>query len=152
MATSPERPIEEDRDRGSGRRTVGFIAAGVGIAALATGVSAGLVYLGKRDDYNSCRKLGGNDADVAAPCADPNAPGSAAAAASYDADLRSSAHTLGVVSTIGFAIGVVGLAAGGYLLLTSKTPGHAQTGKTASTAAQLRFVPSSSGGAIIGTF
>jgi hypothetical protein len=101
---------------GSGRRTVGFVLMGVGVAGLAVGSIVGLVYLGKRSDYNDCGVVLQNGSRGF--CPDPDRPGDAAAAEKYDDSLRTSASTSGLISTIGFGIGIAGVAAGAFVLLT----------------------------------
>jgi hypothetical protein len=90
---------------GSAKRTTGFVIGGLGVAGVAVGAIFGVMYLGKQSDYNGCTKVNGFcDGD-----------------ATKDADQKSSAETVGWISTIGFGVGIVGLAAGTYLILTSKS-------------------------------
>ena len=49
--------------------------------------------------------------------------------------MKSSAETLGLVSTIGFIAGAVGVGAGAYFILTSKSPEKTTAGTT------IRFAP-----------
>jgi hypothetical protein len=90
------------------QRNVGFVLAGVGGAALVAGVVTGIVYLGKRGDYNDCDVQQGSER----PCSWTS---------EEDGDKRSSAETFGWVSTASIGVGVVGVAAGTILILTSRT-------------------------------
>lgn len=111
-ATAPTAPPGAEESRGSTQRTVGFIVGGVGIAGLAVGTIFGVSALGAKSD-------------VDANCVDSrcNAAGFAAAD-----DARSAA----TIATIGFGVGLAGLAAGTYLVLTSPR---------GPSAAQLRVAP-----------
>jgi hypothetical protein len=114
----------------SGKRTAGFVLAGVGVAALAAGVVTGLLYLGKQSDWKNC--------NGATPC-------DSIWDSSSDADsVKSSANTLGWISTVGFGLGVVGIGVGSYLILT--------THPKASSSARVRIVPGLGGGALVGSF
>ena len=86
----------------SGTRTAGFVLGGVGIAGIAAGAVFGVIYLGKASDYNDCHGFCGGTAQS-------------------DQDKKSSAQTMGWISTAAFGVGVVGLATGTILLLTSKS-------------------------------
>lgn len=100
-------PPDADKQSGSNQRTIGFVVAGVGVAGVAVGAVTGLMAMGKSNDAkNSCASDG--------PC-----PSRAAV------DASKSAKTLGLISTIGFAAGGVGLAAGAALILTA--PSEAKT-------------------------
>ena len=119
---------------GSNTKTLGYVIGGVGVAGLAVGGIFGLMYLSKRDESNGvCTQTNPNNA-AGKPCND----GDVAAAE----NLKSSAETLGLVSTIGFIAGAVGVGAGAYFILTSKSPDRT----TASTT--LRFAPT--GGPTVG--
>jgi hypothetical protein len=91
-------PPAEDPTSGT-RRTIGFIVAGVGIAGLAVGTVFGIKALGSKSDVDAgcvearCTQAGLDAAD----------------------DARSAA----TLSTIGLGVGIVGLAVGTYLVLTS---------------------------------
>jgi len=111
----PVRTKEPSRPSGSGKRTLGFVLGGVGIAGLAAGAVFGVVYLGKKDDYNQCTGFCGGTAQS-------------------DQDQKSSAQTMGWISTAAFGVGIAGLAAGTILILTSK-PAAAEK------SARMRVVP-----------
>jgi len=55
---APTEPIDEYADRGGGKRTVGLVVAGVGVAAIGAGVVFGLKAKSKSDEIN-----GGNAAN-----------------------------------------------------------------------------------------
>ncbi|WP_394839752.1 tetratricopeptide repeat protein [Pendulispora rubella] len=115
-SAEPTTPKEPSRSPSSGKRTAGFVLGGVGIAGLAAGAIFGVVYLGKKSDYNQCTGFCGGSEQA-------------------DQDQKSSAQTMGWISTAAFGVGIVGLAAGTILILTSK-PASAEK------SAQLRVVPS----------
>jgi hypothetical protein len=93
--------VEDSRRRQ--RRTWGWIAGGVGVAGVATGVVAGVLVFGIRGQQHSV------------------CPGDAceSGSVSHFGDLRSQASTLGWISNIGFGVGALALGVGGYLLLTT---------------------------------
>jgi hypothetical protein len=93
---------------GSGRRTAAYVVGGVGLAGVAVGTVTGILVLGKKQTVND------NCVDH-----DCNETGYSAA---------TSGQTLGLVSTIGFGVGIAGLVVGGVLLLTGSEP--EQTGRT----------------------
>jgi hypothetical protein len=99
---------------GSMNKTAGIVALGVGGAGIVFGAITGIVALGKHSDVSD--KCGGN-----ADACDPSK------VSQSDID---SYHTMGTLSTVGFIVGGVGLAAGAVLLLTApKSPkSEAQTG------------------------
>ncbi|HEV8549269.1 MAG TPA: hypothetical protein VGQ57_09575 [Polyangiaceae bacterium] len=83
---------------GSGRRTAAYVAGGVGIAGVALGTVTGILVLGKKQTVsNNCVGHDCNDTGYSA---------------------AQSGKTLGLVSTIGFGVGIAGLATGVVLLLT----------------------------------
>jgi len=88
------------------RRTIGFVVGGVGIAGVALGTVFGLRALSEKND-------------VDAECDGAKCTPRGAAAAD---DARSAA----TIATIGFGVGIVGLAVGTYLVLTS--PGARSSG------------------------
>jgi hypothetical protein len=117
-------------ERGSNTKTLGYIVGGVGVAGLAVGGIFGLMYLSKRDENNNtCTAttptIEGRPCDFTANSADMKKA----------EDLKSSAETLGIVSTIGFIAGAVGVGAGAYFILTSKSPDKTTAATT------LRFAP-----------
>ncbi|WP_394850466.1 tetratricopeptide repeat protein [Pendulispora brunnea] len=128
--TEEPAPKEPTRSPSSSKRTLGFVLGGVGIAGLAAGTVFGVIYLGKKDDYNKCNGFCGGSEQA-------------------DQDQKSSAQTAGWISTAAFGVGIVGLAAGTILILTSKPPSVEKS-------ATLRVVPSLSlqrgGVSLEGTF
>lgn len=88
------------------RRTWGFVVGGVGVLGVAAGTFFGVSVLSKKSDAEKecagrlCTQRG--------------------------LDLYDEARTASTLSTIGFAVGVVGLGAGAYLLLTSSKERPAQ--------------------------
>ncbi|WP_394828681.1 type IV pilus biogenesis/stability protein PilW [Pendulispora albinea] len=110
-----ETPAKKDKaGAGSGKRTLGFVVGGIGVAGLAVGAIFGASYLGKQSDYNKCTGFCG---------------GSEAA----DRDQKSSAQTTGWIATAGFGVGIAGLVAGAILIATAKP--------TEKSAAAVRVVP-----------
>jgi hypothetical protein len=99
----------------STRRTAGFIAGGVGAAGLILGGVFGAIAIGNRNDMSA--HCAGSVCD------------SVGVAAHDDAQRNA------LLSTIGFGVGIVGIATGAYLLLT--TP---QTKKSANERAVHAFV------------
>jgi hypothetical protein len=86
-------------DPGQGRRTIAFVVGGVGVAGVVVGAIMGGLTLGKKstiDDH----------------CDGPRCD-------AEGKDAADSAQTTGLVSTIGFGVGIAGLAAGTVLLLTA---------------------------------
>jgi hypothetical protein len=100
---APEgQPLTATKPAASGRRTVGFVVGGVGIAGLAAGGVTGVLALGKASTVKShC------DANLACD--------------QQGVDAASSGKTLALVSTISFAAGAVLAAAGVYLVLSSSS-------------------------------
>jgi hypothetical protein len=140
VATTPGPTKEHDQgatgaDAGSRQRTVGFIVGGVGVAGVAVGAITGLMAMGKKNQWETAGCAGG-------PCASQDA-----------VDASESAKTLGLISTIGFIAGGVGVLAGAALVLTApKAHEPLKTGR-----ARVRFVPSAgpdrSGGiTVLGVF
>lgn len=98
---SPAEPAPNAPPDGSSQRTWGYVVGGVGVAGVLTGIVAGVVTLGKKstaDDHCS---------DARQVCDETGR------------DANRSGKTFGVVSGVGLGVGVVGLAAGAYLLLTA---------------------------------
>jgi hypothetical protein len=102
-ATGPYSTVSVETGSSSGpvtpNRTIGFVALGVGGAALIEGIITGVVAIGKHSD-------------LAKNCPNGSCP------SSENSDL-SSYHTMGTLSTVGFIVGGVGLAAGTILVLTA---------------------------------
>jgi hypothetical protein len=114
--TTTTTPADADKKNGSGRKTAGYVVAGIGVVGVAVGAVTGLMAMGKSSDAkNTCPSSGG--------CANQTA-----------VDSSDSAKTLGLVSTIGFAAGGAALAAGAILIFTA--PSDKKTGQ-----APLRIVP-----------
>ncbi len=99
-------PAEAPPD-GSSRRTAGYVLGGVGVAGALTGIVAGIVTLGKKSTAN-------DHCDDARRVCDVTGR-----------DANESGKTFGVVSGVGFGVGVVGLATGALLLLTAPRAPHA---------------------------
>lgn len=104
--------------RGGTQRTIGFVVGGVGIVGVAVGTVFGLRALSEKSD-------------VDANCVDSRCNQVGLAAAD---DARSAA----TIATIGFGVGIAGLAAGTYLVLSAPR---------APKAAQLRVTPLLTGAA-----
>lgn len=121
---SPAPPgADTDKSDGSGQRTLGFVIGGIGVAGLAAGAVTGLMAMGKSSD---------------AKAACPN-DGSCASRDAVDAS--ESAKTLGLVSTIAFVAGGVGLAAGATLVFTAPKEGEADAKKMGLAPARVRIAP-----------
>lgn len=100
---SPHKQQNADEEPASSRRTWAYIVGGIGVTGVVVGSVTGILVLGKKADVDRyCR-------DVSSDRAECEAEGLAAS---------KSAKRLGAVSTIAFATGAVGLAAGITLLLT----------------------------------
>ena len=98
-AASTEAPAPAPRDRGSAQRTLGWAAIGVGAAGVLTGVIAGVVSTGHEHDLEN-------------ECPAGRCPPSAQS----DLDAFRTTRT---ISTVGYVVGAVGLAAGVVLVLTA---------------------------------
>ncbi|MBX3261631.1 MAG: hypothetical protein KF782_18250 [Labilithrix sp.] len=126
-------PPEKTEDDGSGQRTLGFVLGGVGVAGLAAGAVTGLMAMGKSSDAKATCPNDG-------PCASRDA-----------VDASESARTLGLVSTIAFVAGGVGLAAGAALVFTAKGEGD-----RAAKAGRVRVAPNAgptgAGFTVLGVF
>lgn len=102
-------------ETGSGRRTLGWVLGGVGVAGVGVSLTAGALALSKKSVVeNNC---------VDGRC---NQTG-------YDAG--QSGHTLVLVSNVAMAVGVVGLGAGAYFLLTSSSGRETAVGQSTRRAA-----------------
>jgi Tfp pilus assembly protein PilF len=92
-------PAADTEPNGSGQRTLGFVALGVGVVGLGVGSYFGLQTFSKQNesedhcDGTACDQTG--------------------------VDLRDEAKTTATISTIGFAAGAVGIGAGIVLLITA---------------------------------
>jgi hypothetical protein len=99
---APAEPEPNASGAGVSRRTWGYAAGGVGAAGVLLGTVAGVVTLNKK------RTADANCSDRRMRC---NAAG---------VEANESGKTWGALSGVGFGLGVVGLAAGAYLLLTEE--------------------------------
>ena len=101
------------RPAGTTQRTLGFVGLGVGAVGVGVGAVAGVLVLSQRSDLD----------------ADPGCPSRCA-----DADAVDAFNTKRHVSTIGFVIGGVALAAGAVALLTAPRSAGASAGRPRSLA------------------
>jgi hypothetical protein len=92
------------RGSGNGKQALGWVALGIGGAGFLTSAVTGILVLGKKSTIE-------DNCDGTA-C---NAEGKSAA---------DSAQTLALISTVGFAVGVVGVGSGTYLLLSGSSDGR----------------------------
>ncbi|WP_438010151.1 hypothetical protein WME89_16740 [Sorangium sp. So ce321] len=99
----------------SGRRTAAFIAGGVGVAGLVLGGVTGALTLGKKSVVEKHCGSGIGSSDETA-CDQTGI------------DASESASTTGLVSTIGFGVGLAGLGAAAVLFLTEPKQGEAAAG------------------------
>ncbi len=122
-AATPRPSARPDDAPGSGRRTLGLVIGGVGIAGAATGAVLGLVAIGKNtESKRECPSDG--------PCANPDA-----------VDANESAKSYGLASTIAFIVGGVGLGAGTLLYLTAPSGDPSRSART-NVQRHVRIVPS----------
>jgi hypothetical protein len=126
---SPPPPTESARadvsSSGGSRRTLTYVAAGIGGVGVVVGSITGVMVLGKKSTIEeNCRDT---------LC---NATGKEAA---------DSAQTLGLVSTIGFGVGAAGLATAAVLLLTRPA-----AKSSAATTAWTPLVSQGAGGVFLG--
>jgi hypothetical protein len=117
-------PVVHSGDDGAGRRTVGFVVGGVGVAGVALGAVTGLIAMGKNSDS---KKLCPNEG----ACASPDA-----------VSANDSAKTFGLISTIGFIAGGAAVAAGAILIFTA--PSDKGT-RAAANERGIRVVPATDG-------
>jgi hypothetical protein len=93
--TNPNAP---ERARGNGRKTAAYVAGGIGLTGVAVGTVTGVLVLGKKQTVNdNCVGSACNDTGLAA---------------------ATSGQHLATVSNVSFGIGIVGLAASAFMLLT----------------------------------
>ncbi len=95
----------------NGRRTLGFVLGGVGVAGIAAGAVTGILLLGAKSTADDHCKPRCVTADGR-----PDQEG---------IDAVNRGNTLIPINAIAFGVGVVGLAAGAYFILTSKQPSTA---------------------------
>lgn len=123
----PDRPVDPAptvvdaaESAPNGRRTAGFVSGGIGLAGLAAGGITGIVSLLDHGAVRSaCPSRRGCSQDIV--------------------DQAARGESLSMVSTVAFAVGVVGAGAGIYLVLSSKA---------AETAPRVGFVVAPGGGGI----
>lgn len=96
----PENSAGAAQSHGSNTRTLGFVIGGVGVASLGVGAVAGIMVLGKKST------------------ADDNCPNKQCTSQA-GLDAVDAGRTLKTVSNIGWIVGVVGVGAGAYFVLTS---------------------------------
>jgi hypothetical protein len=87
-----------------GRTIAGIVVGGIGIAGLGVGAVTGIMALNKKSE-------------VDALCPDP------AQCTPEGVELAQSGKTLSIVSTIGLGVGILGVGAGAFLLLTGGDEG-----------------------------
>jgi len=104
--------VELDRPPAGGNRTLGFVLGGVGLVGVAVGTVSGVMVLGRKST------------------ADDHCPDKRCDQTGFDA--VESGRTLGIVSTTGFIVGGLGLAAGAYFILSSGSGEKAAGAVTAS--------------------
>ena len=92
--------VSADTGSGSGKRTLGWVLGGVGVAGLAVGAVTGVMVLDRKSTVD-------DNCDSQKRC---NADG---------LDAADSGKTLGTVSGVSFIVGGVALAAGAWLVLSS---------------------------------
>lgn len=117
----PPREPAPDTSDGPSQRTIAIVAGGIGVAGLALGAVGGLVAMSKYDDAKS-------------RC--PSYPDRCSSDGSAQGP-NDDAQTWATISTIGFGVGIVGLAAGAVLWFTAPAPRA-----PAASARALRIVPS----------
>lgn len=132
VAAAPPSAPRDASGSGSGQRTLGLVVGGVGVAGLAAGAVTGLMAMGK-------------SSDAKAEC--PN-DGLCTSRAAVDAS--EGARTLGLVSTIAFVAGGVGVAAGAALVLTA--PSTRTTGARAPIRVAPNAGPGGAGLTVLGVF
>ncbi|HTJ84074.1 MAG TPA: hypothetical protein VL400_20280 [Polyangiaceae bacterium] len=101
----PHPGVDVGTQGGSSNKTIGFVALGVGGVGLVVGAITGIMAIGKHSDLDKACTDG--------KCTDDK---------KSDVD---SYNTIGTISTVGFIVGGVGVAAGAILLLTAPKEGHA---------------------------
>ncbi|HVJ22252.1 MAG TPA: hypothetical protein VM686_42895, partial [Polyangiaceae bacterium] len=99
-APAPAEPAAAAADGGSSARTWGFVVGGVGIAGIVTGAVTGALVLSKKSTVNS------------------ECDGKQCTAEGVEAG--EDGKLFSTVSTVAFAVGVVGVAAGATLILIAK--------------------------------
>jgi hypothetical protein len=95
-------------DGRGGRRTLALVAAGVGVAGLATGAVTGLFAIDAASTYKTHCENGVCDPD--------------------GMDAASTGRTMSVVSPVAFGVGAIGAIASGYLFLSEPKPARPAVG------------------------
>ncbi len=130
-------PPDRTPERGAGgKRIAGFVIGGVGVAGLGVGAVTGILALGKKSEVEG-----------ECPIADQCTPAGV--------ELAASGKTLSIVSTVAFGVGVAGVGAGLYLVLTSgdDAPASAASGAPRPiTAVGAVALPGGGGLTVRGTF
>jgi hypothetical protein len=101
-----EKPAGSSHDpaaEGDGRRTIGWIVGGVGVAALATGTYFGIETLSKRK------------------ASDAECPAGDSSCSAEGVRLNDQAYTYAWVANIAIGLGIVGVGVGTYLLVTGSS-------------------------------
>lgn len=96
-------PARDTAADGAGQRTLGFVVGGVGVAGIVVGSVAGVLALQKKNEVDD-------------DCSDT---GSGLECGPSGLDAAAAGNTYATVSTVAFAVGVVGLGVGGWLVLSS---------------------------------
>ncbi len=115
---------------GSSQRTLGFVASGVGLVGLAVGAVTGLMAMSQANEAKATCPDDG-------PCASKGA-----------VDASDSARSLGLISTLGFAAGAVGVGVGSVLIFAAGSSSNKASGAPA--VARVRVSPT--GLALTGSF
>jgi hypothetical protein len=128
------KPVEVNTADKKSNKTFAIVALGVGGAGLAFGAVTGLLALGKHGDLSD-------------KCPDGKCPNDV----SGDVD---SYKTMGTLSTVGFIVGGVGIAAGAVLWFTAPKESAAATGTTRAASNGLSWHPyvGLGGGGVAGRF
>jgi hypothetical protein len=124
--TSPNGPPPPEAGPGSARRTTAYLLGGVGAVGVVAGAVTGIMTMSAASTYSAHCNAG--------QC-DPQG-----------LDAASTGRVVQIVSPIAFAVGVLGLGAGTYLLLTSRAAERPVI------AVQPVAVPSGAGASLAGTF
>jgi len=100
-STAPASSRQSSEAAAAGSRAPAYVALGVGIVGLGVGAVTGILALGKKSDLD--------DACPSSRCAPEHQ------------STIDSGQTLGTISTVGFGVGIVGVALGTVLLVTSSS-------------------------------
>jgi hypothetical protein len=105
-APEPERQPIPVVNQSSGSSTLGWVALGVGVVGVGLGSYFGLTTFSKKKEADD-------------HCGDAIGQSDANSCDQKGLDLRDEAQSAGTLSTIGFAVGAIGVGAGIYFLATS---------------------------------